>query len=406
MPSEPESMPDLDLRRFPDVEADNLFATDAADRLLLDEAEEALRAAGPGEVVVIGDSYGALTLGAISRFGASKVRVHQDRVTGEHALDYNAEDLHIEGYAHHTLDPDLVAGARVILLRLPRGLDALEEIAGIIAADAAEDVVVFAGNRIKHLTPAMNDVLKKHFGRLDISHARQKARVLIARGPVRATSTSPSNASDGTGASDGAGASDRAGAPDSPAEAFPRREFNSELGIWVCAHGGAFAGTKLDIGTRFLLELTEQMLPEARTAIDLGSGTGILATMLAKQRPQLRVIATDQSWAAVSSTLATAEANDVADRITVVRDNGLYQQEDGSADLIVLNPPFHIEGTVHLGEALKLFEEAGRVLRVGGELWTVFNSHLGYRSTLSRVVGPTRQVARNAKFSVMVSMRE
>jgi 16S rRNA (guanine1207-N2)-methyltransferase len=223
---------------------------------------------------------------------------------------------------------------------------------------------------------------------------------LIARGPVRATSTSPSNASDG------AGASDCAGAPDSPAEAFPRREFNSELGIWVCAHGGAFAGTKLDIGTRFLLELTEQMLPEARTAIDLGSGTGILATMLAKQRPQLRVIATDQSWAAVSSTLATAEANEVADRITVVRDNGLYQQEDGSADLIVLNPPFHIEGTVHLGEALKLFEEAGRVLRVGGELWTVFNSHLGYRSTLSRVVGPTRQVARNAKFSVMVSTRE
>jgi 16S rRNA (guanine1207-N2)-methyltransferase len=388
MPSESESTPDLDLRRFPDVEADNLFATDAADRLLLDEAEDALRAAGPGEIVVIGDSYGALTLGAISRFGASVVRVHQDRVTGEHALDYNAEDLGIEGYSHHTLDAKLVDGARVILLRLPRGLDALEEIAGIIAANAADDVVVFASNRIKHLTPAMNDVLKKHFGRLDISHARQKARVLIAREPARPTSTLPSDSSAAS------------------AETFPRREFNAELGIWVCAHGGAFAGTKLDIGTRFLLEVTEQMLPEAQTAIDLGSGTGILATILAKQRPELKVIATDQSWAAVSSTVATAEANDVADRITVVRDNGLYQQEDGSADLILLNPPFHIEGTVHLGEALKLFEEAGRVLRVGGELWTVFNSHLGYRSTLSRVVGPTRQVARNAKFSVMVSTKE
>ena len=381
MPSEPETTPDLDLRRFPDVEADNLFATDAADRLLLDEAEEALRAAGSGEVVVIGDSYGALTLGAISRFGVTKVRVHQDRVTGEHALDYNAEDLGIDGYSHHTLDAELVTGARVILLRLPRGLDALEEIAGIIAANAADDVVVFAGNRIKHLTPAMNDVLKKHFGRLDISHARQKARVLIARQPQPTTSPSPD-------------------------DVFPKREFNKELDIWVCAHGGAFAGTKLDIGTRFLLEVTEQMPPEARTAIDLGSGTGILATILAKQRPELQIIATDQSWAAVSSTAATAEANGVADRIKVVRDNGLYQQPDGSADLILLNPPFHIEGTVHLGEALKLFEEAGRVLRVGGELWTVFNSHLGYRSTLSSVVGPTRQVARNAKFSVMVSTRE
>jgi 16S rRNA (guanine1207-N2)-methyltransferase len=378
MPETPDTSPDLELRRFPDVEADNLFAIDSADRLLLDEAAEALGAAGAGEVVVIGDNYGALTLGAIRRFGLAGVRVHQDRITGEHALDYNAEDLGIEGYSHHTLDAAFVRGARVILLRLPRSLDALDEIAGLIARNAHPEVVVYAGNRIKHLTSAMNEVFTKHFGRLDVTHARQKARVLIARQPLPVTA-------------------------ESPVDEFPRREFNTDLGIVICAQGGAFAGTKLDIGTRFLLEVTEQMKPDAADAIDLGSGTGVLATMLARQRPQLKIIATDQSWAAVSSTQATAEANGVADRIEVVRDNGLYQQADESADLILLNPPFHIEGTVHLGEALKLFEEAGRVLRPGGELWTVFNSHLGYRTTLSNVVGPTRQVARNTKFSVMVS---
>jgi 16S rRNA (guanine1207-N2)-methyltransferase len=380
MSSDADLTPDLELRRFPDVEAENLFATDAADRLLLDEAAPFLENAGDGEVVVIGDNYGALTLGAISRFGITGVRVHQDRVTGEHALDYNSEDLGIDGYSHHTLDSELVRGARVVLLRLPRSLEALEEIAGIIAASAADDVVVLAGNRIKYLATAMNDVLKAHFGRLDVSHARQKARVLRAREPQR-----PVDATD---------------------SGFPRREFNADLGIWVCAHGGAFAGTKLDIGTRFLLESLDQAKPDAETAIDLGSGTGILATVLATRRPELKIIATDQSWAAVASTEATLEANGVADRVTAVRDNGLYQQEDESVDLILLNPPFHIEGTVHLGEALKLFEDAGRVLRPGGELWTVFNSHLGYRSTLSAVVGPTRQVARNAKFSVMVSTKD
>jgi 16S rRNA (guanine1207-N2)-methyltransferase len=380
MSSDADLTPDLELRRFPDVEAENLFATDAADRLLLDEAAPFLESAGDGEVVVIGDNYGALTLGAISRFGITGVRVHQDRVTGEHALDYNSEDLGIDGYSHHTLDSELVRGARVVLLRLPRSLEALEEIAGIIAASAADDVVVLAGNRIKYLATAMNDVLKAHFGRLDVSHARQKARVLRAREPQR-----PVDATD---------------------SGFPRREFNADLGIWVCAHGGAFAGTKLDIGTRFLLESLDHAKPDAETAIDLGSGTGILATVLATRRPELKIIATDQSWAAVASTEATLEANGVADRVTAVRDNGLYQQEDESVDLILLNPPFHIEGTVHLGEALKLFEDAGRVLRPGGELWTVFNSHLGYRSTLSAVVGPTRQVARNAKFSVMVSTKD
>ena len=54
------------LRRWPDVEADNLFAFDATDRLLLDTAHEAIVAAGPAQVAVIGDNYGALTLGSIA----------------------------------------------------------------------------------------------------------------------------------------------------------------------------------------------------------------------------------------------------------------------------------------------------------------------------------------------------
>jgi 16S rRNA (guanine1207-N2)-methyltransferase len=52
-----------------------------------------------------------------------------------------------------------------------------------------------------------------------------------------------------------------------------------------------------------------------------------------------------------------------------------------------------------------LIEDAARVLARGGELWTVFNSHLGYQSTLRRVVGSTRQVGRNAKFTVTVSTK-
>ena len=70
---------------------------------------------------------------------------------------------------------------------------------------------------------------------------------------------------------------------------------------------------------------------------------------------------------------------------------------------ILLNPPFHVGATVHEGIAPRLFEDAARVLAPGGELWTVFNSHLGYRPQLARIVGPTRQVARNAKIHGNVS---
>lgn len=364
------------LQRRPDVEAPNLFAADAADRLLADIAGDALQQPG---LVVIGDGYGALTLAAAAR-GARDIRVHQDALTGERALDANAAEPGLTGtYEHRPLDETLVRGARTVLLRLPRSLDALQEIATLIAEHARADVVVYAGGMLKHMTTAMNDVLGEVFGSVEASLARQKARVLTVREPHPAAAT--------------------------VLDRWPERARDTATGLWVCAHGAAFAGTSIDIGTRFLLGVLDAAVPEARTAIDLGCGTGVIASALAVGRPGLRVIATDQSAAAVASAGATATANGVAERVTVVRDDGLSSQPDASADLVVLNPPFHIGGAVHTGIAHRLFADAGRVLAPGGELWTVWNSHLGYRAALERAVGPTRQIARNPKFTVTASRK-
>lgn len=364
------------LRRRPDVEAPNLFAADAADRLLADIAGDAVLQPG---LVVIGDAYGALTLAAVAR-GARGVRVHQDPLTAERALDANAEVLGLGGgFEHHALDAGLVTGARVVLLRLPRSLEALAEIAVLVAEHAHPEVVVYAGGMLKHMTPAMNAVFGEVFGDVQVSLARQKARVLTVREPHPAAAT----------------ALDR----------WPERAFDDETGLHVCAFGAAFAGASVDIGTRLLLSVLDEAVPEAVTAIDLGCGTGVLAGALAVRRPGVRVIATDQSAAAVASAAATATANGVADRVQVVRDDGLSSQPDASADLIMLNPPFHIGGAVHTGIAQRMFADAARVLAPGGELWAVWNSHLGYRPALERVVGPTRQIARNPKFTVTASRR-
>ncbi|WP_022887580.1 class I SAM-dependent methyltransferase [Glaciibacter superstes] len=376
------------LRRWPDVEAANLFASDAADHLILDEAADALESARPGEVVVLEDHYGALTLGASALHGATGIRVHQDALSGEQALARNAAGAGLAG-AFRSLDlgEELLAGARVVLLQLPRSLSALDELASTVVRFAAPDVRLFAGGRIKHMTTAMNTVLERYFGRIDVSHARQKSRVLVATEPRSVP---------------------RELAGELPHAAWPRCEEHPDVGLTVCAHGAAFAGTTIDIGTRYLLEFLGRMNTDARGdegAIDLGCGTGVLAAALALRNPGIRVLATDQSAAAVASARATMIANGVADRVTVVRDDTLTGRPDASAGLIMLNPPFHIGASVHAGIALKLFDDAARVLRPGGELWTVWNSHLGYRSVLNRVVGPTHQVGRNAKFTVTVSTR-
>ncbi len=73
---------------------------------------------------------------------------------------------------------------------------------------------------------------------------------------------------------------------------------------------------------------------------------------------------------------------------------------DACAELVLLNPPFHLGAAVHAGAGIKLIEAAARVLAPGGELWTVFNSHLHYLPALERLVGPTREAGRNPKFTV------
>jgi 16S rRNA (guanine1207-N2)-methyltransferase len=360
------------LRRWPDVEAPNLHAVDASDRLILDEAAAAVAESGPGEVVVIGDAYGALTIGAATLGGATGIRVFQDSIVGERALGANAAGA-VE-YVSLPLGADLVRGARVVLMQLPRSLAELDELAAWIASAADPAVRVYAGGRIKHMTTAMNEVLVRYFGRVDVTLARQKSRVLIASQAL-------------------------------PSEApIIARQFHNDLGIWVCAAGATFAGTRIDIGTRALLAVLPTVAPDATTAADLGCGSGVVAAVLAQARPGLAVLASDVSAGAVASARATAEANSLTN-VTVTRDDALGDQPDASLDLVVLNPPFHLGATVHTGAASKLFVAAARVLKPGGELVTVYNSHLGYRAELTRVVGPTDELSRNSKFTVTRSRK-
>jgi 16S rRNA (guanine1207-N2)-methyltransferase len=362
------------LRREPDVEAPELVAVDATDRLLLDTAAAYLPAE-PGRVVVVDDSHGALTLGAVAA-GARDVRVSQDLVVGEQALAANAARTGLPGtYRSLSLGADLFDGATLVLAQAPKALDALREITELAAAAAAPDVVVLVGGRLKHMTLGMNDVLRAGFTDVSATLARQKSRVLVARGPRPGVSPS-----------------------------FPRCRHDDALDLDVCAHGAAFAGTRVDDGTRLLVRALDGAVPDARTAVDLGCGTGVLAAVLARSRPDLTVTATDQSAAAVASARATL-ARAGLDRVRVTRDDAAAALPDAGVDLVVCNPPFHLGAAVVTGAADRLFAAAARVLRPGGELWAVWNNRLPHRAALRRLVGPTRVAASDRRFTVSASTR-
>ncbi len=362
------------------MEAPNLQAWDASDRLLLDSA--AAHVSAGSRLTVIGDRYGALTLGSLAVLNPGTVRVHQDLITGEQALRLNAAEAfgsRAESglpFVQLPLGPELLEDAGTVLLQLPKTLAELDEIAAAVARYASPDVVLLAGGRVKHMSPGMNAVLERHFKSVTPQLARQKSRVIVATGPQGSGTPEP----------------------------FPVVEHLAEIDLDVAAHGAVFAGSRLDIGTRFLLTFLPAMRP-VQHAIDLGCGTGILAAMYARQYPGSTVTATDQSAAAVASARATAQANGLSEQIRALQDDAMGTLPDGTADLVLLNPPFHVGAGVHAGAGLKLIEAAGRVLAPGGDLWTVYNRHLAYLPALERHVGPTVVKGQNPKFTVTLSTR-
>lgn len=129
--------------------------------------------------------------------------------------------------------------------------------------------------------------------------------------------------------------------------------------------------------------------PVPATAFDLGTGTGVLAVLLAR-RGVGRVLATDLNPRAVASARSTMEQFDLADRVEVVEAD-LYPQ--GRAELVVCNPPWlpgaptsDLEAGVYDRDSAMLrgfISGLAEHLEPGGEGWLVISDlaeHLGLRT--------------------------
>ena len=334
---------------------------DPVDRLLLDELGEV----PAGRVAVLGDDTGALATALVEHAG-ERVVAHCDSLVAERRVARALVGAAVGGEAVPTL-AEALTDAALVVLRLPKSLDALDEIARTATLLGTADVRVVAGGRVKHMTPSMNDVLGASFERVHASLGRQKSRVLHAAGP-RAVE-----------------------------QVWPKHRRHADLDLTVHAFGAAFAGTRIDAGTRLLLGQLDGLADTDGTVVDLGCGTGVLASVLARRFDD--VVAIDVSAAAVASArLTTAGAVDVR------RGDGLTSLADASVATIVSNPPFHVGTAKDSTPTLAMIADAARVLVPGGELVLVYNSHLPYLPRL-REVGPTEILARDRSYLVTRTVR-
>ena len=327
---------------------------DPVDRVIVDNSPDAAR------TLLIIDAPALLVEGEPI---AGQVRVWADDLRDREGIP--------TGLLVDKLDAASLTGVDLVWLRLPKALAALDEYAELIAKHADPTVQVVAGGRVKYMTHSMNEVLAAHFGNVSASLGQQKSRALRAAIPM----------------------------PSEPT--WPRSKVHTDLGITLWSHGGTFAGTKVDLGTQLMIKHLKKI--KGKDVLDLGSGNGVLATLIARHDNQARVHAVDVSWDAWDATRRTAEFNRVKVDARLAAD--LENFGDASMDLVVCNPPFHRGAAKDSEPALEMFAEAARVLSPGGEFWCVYNSHLPWKARLTDLIGPTSVVEQNTGYTLTRSER-
>ncbi|MFG2822822.1 methyltransferase [Kitasatospora sp. NPDC048365] len=380
---------ELALARFPEDPRDQLRAWDASDEYLLRylAGEELKGIEHPaavdlsGEVVVVGDRWGALAVALAERRPTQIV----DSFLGRSATAANLARNGVAADAVRLLttrDP-VPARIDVLLVRVPKSLALLEDQLHRLAPALHPGTVVVGTGMVTEIHTSTLELFERLVGPTRTSLAVRKARLILATPDpalVRPANPWP--------------------------HSYPLPDGVGPVsGRTVVNHAGVFCAERLDIGTRFLLgHLPERSGPDR--VVDLGCGNGVLGTAAALANPAAEPLFVDESFQAVASAEATFRAALGAERAAEFRvGDGLDGVPSGSADLVLNNPPFHSHQATTDAVAWRMFTGARRVLRPGGELWVVGNRHLGYHVKLRKIFGGCETVAANPKFVILRAVR-
>ncbi|MFJ6252288.1 MULTISPECIES: methyltransferase [unclassified Streptomyces] len=373
------------LTRHPEDPRDPLRAWDASDEYLLGHLAETGTDLS-GTVAVLGDRWGALVT-ALQAAGPGALVQITDSYLGGRATRTNLARAGAAPDAVRLLTTQDPPPERidVLLVRVPKSLALLEDQLHRLAPAVHEGTVVVGTGMVKEIHTSTLKLFERILGPTRTSLAVKKAR-LIHTTPDPAAAPGPNPWPH------------RYALPaDAPASGLPGRT--------VTNHAGVFCADRLDIGTRFLLAHLPRDLGRARVA-DLGCGNGVVGLAVALAEPGAELVFTDESHQAVASARENfrAHAGDGRAAEFLVGD-GLADLAPGSVDLVLNNPPFHSHQATTDRTARRMFADARRALRPGGELWVVGNRHLGYHVALRRIFGNAELVASDPKFVVLRAVR-
>jgi 16S rRNA (guanine1207-N2)-methyltransferase len=161
-----------------------------------------------------------------------------------------------------------------------------------------------------------------------------------------------------------------------------------------------FAASKLDEGTRLLLDALDVRATD--TTLDIGCGAGFIGLHIARLAHKGQVIMVDASLAAVAASQHAIELSNL-DNIRVLPSDGVQAVSAERFDLVVTNPPFHQGGIQTTSIAERFIRDAASVLQPGGRFYLVANRFLKYETTLHACFKNVQEVGGNSRYKVLLA---
>ncbi|MBL4796486.1 MAG: class I SAM-dependent methyltransferase [Oleispira sp.] len=167
----------------------------------------------------------------------------------------------------------------------------------------------------------------------------------------------------------------------------------------ISALPGVFSRDHMDIGSRFFIHQLSQLNLKG-TVIDLGCGNGLLsiASLHYAQTNALELILCDDSSLALASAKLNLDARDYP-QAQYIHTDALLNVSD-LADTILCNPPFHSGNRISTAAAERMFKQARKQLKKGGQLLVIANRHLPYAPLLKKNFNKIKTLASDSKFVV------
>jgi 16S rRNA (guanine1207-N2)-methyltransferase len=162
-----------------------------------------------------------------------------------------------------------------------------------------------------------------------------------------------------------------------------------------------FAGSKLDEGTRLLLDTLDTLsIHKTDMALDLGCGAGFIGLHIAGFAQQGHVTMVDASLAAVAASQRAIEQSNLHN-VRVLPSDVTQAVRNERFDLIATNPPFHQGGLQTTSLAERFIRESTSLLKPNGRFYLVANRFLKYEPTMTHCFLSTYEVSGNSRYKVL-----